>query len=456
MNKKKGIFYTIVSATAFGVTPLLCASANKLGASPETLVFLRNLFVIPVLFIVCKVMKVDLKMEKTDLKHAFIVGVFGMTATALLLYNAYLYLPVGTVTTVHFLYPVFVALIGLIVFKEKISKVKAIVLCVATAGIFFFLDPNAGDSSNVILGLILSIASGLTYAFYMSGVEIFKLNKINSYKLTLYLAIFSAIVMFFYSIVTGKLTLSQMAPLAYVYAFIIGIGTSFLAVYTLQLGIKYLGASTAAIFCMFEPVTAVIGELIVFGTPMTLFKVIGCIVILGSVTLLTILDKNAEESKEIQEGYEVRDIAGKTIMPGLIDTHLHFSGNLTDDDSEWVLEHSVQKTVVAVQQAHECLEHGLTTVGEISRSGLHIRNMIEAGVMSGLRVVGTGTGFCRTCGHGDSHRLPTWYNNESHPWAERVDGPWELRKAVRAKLRENPDAIKIWSTGGGICVGIKN
>ena len=38
----------------------------------------------------------------------------------------------------------------------------------------------------------------------------------------------------------------------------------------------------------------------------------------------------------------------------------------------------------------------------------------------------------------------------SHPWAERVDGPWELRKAVRMRLRENPDAIKIWSTGGGI------
>lgn len=148
--------------------------------------------------------------------------------------------------------------------------------------------------------------------------------------------------------------------------------------------------------------------------------------------------------------YESHDISGKTIMPGLIDTHLHFSGNLTDDDTDWVLEHPIQKTVVAVQQAHECLESGLTTVGEIGRSGLHIRNMIEAGVMTGPRVVGTGLGFARTCGHGDSHKLPVWYNEESHPWAERVDGPWELRKAVRRRLRENPDAIKIWSTGGGI------
>lgn len=158
----------------------------------------------------------------------------------------------------------------------------------------------------------------------------------------------------------------------------------------------------------------------------------------------------AGPKKEFGSGYEVRNITGKTIMPGLIDSHLHFSGNLTDDDSDWVLEDPIQKTVVAVQQAHECLEHGLTTVGEISRSGLHIRNMIEAGVMTGPRVVGTGLGFARTCGHGDSHRLPLWYNEESHPWAERVDGPWELRKAVRRRLRENPDAIKIWSTGGGV------
>ena len=158
----------------------------------------------------------------------------------------------------------------------------------------------------------------------------------------------------------------------------------------------------------------------------------------------------AGADKEIGPDYEVVDIAAKTIMPGLIDSHLHFSGNLTDDDSDWVLEDVVQKTVVAVQQAHECLENGLTTVGEISRSGIQIRNMVEAGVMKGPRVVATGLGFCRTCGHGDSHKLPSYYNDESHPWAERVDGPWDLRKAVRRRLRQNPDAIKIWSTGGGI------
>ncbi|UQZ88881.1 amidohydrolase family protein [Deltaproteobacteria bacterium Smac51] len=153
---------------------------------------------------------------------------------------------------------------------------------------------------------------------------------------------------------------------------------------------------------------------------------------------------------QVGEDYELHDISGRTIMPGLIDSHLHFSGNLTDNDTDWVMEDNLQKAVVAVQQSRECLETGLTTVGEISRFGIHIRNMIEQGVMSGPRVVATGLGFCATCGHGDSHHVSPEANKNGHPWGECVDSPWDLRKAVRRRLRENPDAIKIWATGGGI------
>jgi len=188
---------------------------------------------------------------------------------------------------------------------------------------------------------------------------------------------------------------------------------------------------------------ALVGARLIDGT--------GCEVVENSLILIE--DEKivyAGELKEFTGNYEKIDATGKTVMPGLIDSHLHFSGNLTDDDTDWVLEDVVQKTVVAVQQAKECLENGLTTVGEISRSGIAIRDMIEEDVMMGPRVIATGLGFCRTCGHGDSHRLPSSYNHDSHPWAERVDGPWDLRKAVRRRLRDNPDAIKIWSTGGGI------
>ena len=153
---------------------------------------------------------------------------------------------------------------------------------------------------------------------------------------------------------------------------------------------------------------------------------------------------------EIPEGFELRDVSGRTVMPGLVDTHLHFSGNLTDNDNDWVIESVAQKQACAVKQAYDALTHGLTTVVEIGRNGIAIRDLVNMGVMKGPRIFATGLGFCRVAGHGASHHLPLQISKDSHPWGYQADGPWELRRAIRMRLRENPDAIKIWATGGGI------
>ena len=153
---------------------------------------------------------------------------------------------------------------------------------------------------------------------------------------------------------------------------------------------------------------------------------------------------------EVPDGYEVHDATGHTVMPGLIDSHLHFSGNLTDNDNDWVIESVAQKQACAVKQAYDALTHGLTTVVEIGRNGIAIRDLVNMGIMAGPRIFATGLGFCRVAGHGDSHHLPLQISKDGHPWGDQVDGPWELRKAIRRRLRENPDGIKIWATGGGI------
>ncbi len=158
----------------------------------------------------------------------------------------------------------------------------------------------------------------------------------------------------------------------------------------------------------------------------------------------------AGEATEVPEGYTVIDAKGKTVMPGIIDTHLHFSGNLTDTDNDWVIEDIHQKQACAVKQAYDAVTHGLTTVCEIGINGIAIRNLVNMGVMKGPRIYATGRGFCRTAGHGDVHGLPFEMSKEGHPWGDQVDGPWELRHAIRMRLRENPDAIKIWVSGGGI------
>ena len=99
------------------------------------------------------------------------------------------------------------------------------------------------------------------------------------------------------------------------------------------------------------------------------------------------------EDVPAEAGYNSIDAAGKTVMPGLIDTHLHFSGNLTDDDTDWVMQPLLEKQAVAVKQAYDCLTHGLTTVCEVGRFGIHVRNCINNGVFKGPRIYATGLGF---------------------------------------------------------------
>ena len=150
------------------------------------------------------------------------------------------------------------------------------------------------------------------------------------------------------------------------------------------------------------------------------------------------------------EGYEVINVEGQYLIPGLIDTHLHFGGALSPSDVDWVLEPVLQKALVSVSQAKACLDYGITSVGDISRNGTYLRDLVNDGVLEGPRINTCGMGMSRTCGHGDTHTLPLEYVKASHPWAHIADGSDELRKMTREIARTNPDMIKIWATGGGL------
>ena len=77
--KQKGIFYTILSAVSFGIMPLLCSQAYDLGANAETLVFLRNVFAIMILFVLMKLKHISFAISRKDFKNTALVGIFGIT-----------------------------------------------------------------------------------------------------------------------------------------------------------------------------------------------------------------------------------------------------------------------------------------------------------------------------------------------------------------------------------------
>lgn len=294
--KIKGILLTVASAMLFGITPILTKMTYGMGCTPATVTFYRNLMILPVLLAIMWWKKVDLSIDRKTFGQIFVIGGIGGGVTTMLLYSSYHYISVGTATTLHFLYPVFVALICSLFYGEKLGKVKAFALAAATGGIALFFD--GGGSSMV--GIAIALLSGLTYGYYMVAVEKKGLSDMNCWKLTFYQGFSITLGLLVYQLFAGDIIFIQ-TPKVYGLLFVIAMGTSLLGVLLLQLGIRYVGATTAAIFCMFEPITSVLAGALLLHEGLPLLKGIGCAVILGAAFLVVVSGKEEPEEAQLQQ-----------------------------------------------------------------------------------------------------------------------------------------------------------
>lgn len=211
-----------------------------------------------------------------------------MTVAAL--YTSYSFIQVGSATVLHFLYPMFVSLICFFYYKERLSKAVKICLGTASFGILFFIE--LGGSS--FLGLFLALFSGITFAYYMVGIEKLGLQSLNPYVLNFYFAIVISISLLMIGLISGQLELILPVE-AYGYSFLIAVLTSIVGIICLQQGVRYLGAATASILSMFEPVTSVIFGIIILHEQLTIVKLIGCFIILSAITGLIVFNGKQTE-----------------------------------------------------------------------------------------------------------------------------------------------------------------
>lgn len=285
MNKK-GICYTIASAILFGVTPLITMLIYALGASSITVVFYRSIAVVLILAIILYMKKISFRISYRELFNIAFVAVCGSGMTTMLLFSSYQFIDTGTATNLHFLYPIFVALLCRFVYKEKLGREKYIALAMAAIGMFLFMVNGKGGS---LLGYGMAIASSLTYAFYMVYLEKSGLTHMNSYKLSFYIGIFIALETLLYHLCIPSITW-VLPPSAYAYLILLAICSSFLAVIWLQKGILFLGSTTASLFCLFEPITSLLVGMLLLDEGIYPTKLIGSIFILAALAKLVLAD----------------------------------------------------------------------------------------------------------------------------------------------------------------------
>lgn len=291
-KKTLGIIYTVLSAIIYGFTPILARMAFDGGANGITASFLRGLVSLPFLGLTLKYLKIPLGLGADRMK-VLAVGIFGMALTTMLLYMSYGYLSVGMATTVHFAYPILVTVICVFFFHEKMNlwKITALILC--TLGILTFMERSG---SSALKGVFLSLLSAATYAFYMVYIDKGNMRHIHYLKLTFYFNLIMSVVAGATGLYTGALNLS-LTPKAWILCALVSLFTSFGALPLLQLGIKYTGASTAAILSTLEPITSVILGILILQEELSFMKLIGCVLIIVSILLIA-----KSEMKEVRTG----------------------------------------------------------------------------------------------------------------------------------------------------------
>jgi imidazolonepropionase-like amidohydrolase len=156
-----------------------------------------------------------------------------------------------------------------------------------------------------------------------------------------------------------------------------------------------------------------------------------------------------------EQGASIINLKGKTLMPGLMDMHVHLNSDAEDNFLAAKGNSVPRQTVKAVKNAKKTLLAGFTTVRNLGASGysvIGVRDGINAGEVPGPRIWAAGHSISITGGHCDDNFSPPEAKSISGGVA---NGPWAVRAKVRENIKYGANTIKVCATGGVFSKGTK-
>ena len=153
-------------------------------------------------------------------------------------------------------------------------------------------------------------------------------------------------------------------------------------------------------------------------------------------------------AEALRPGDERIDLAGLTLLPGLIDMHVHLDNDPTYGGYTYLRFNDRFWSVLAVPHAERTLRAGFTTVRNVGANDWNdvgLRQAIEEGKVPGPRIVSAAWAIGSTGGHCDSTYFPPSMK-QSNPF--NFDSPDQARRSVREVRKYGAQVIKICATGG--------
>lgn len=297
-NKTGGIILAAVSSLTFGFVPFFSVTLMDAGFSPFEVLAYRWGVATIVLLAVGVLMRKSFRVPKGAWLPLLAVSFFcALTAISLLI--AYENIASGVASTIHFMYPLFVAAVMMLVFREPRSWVKlgAIILSLIGAGLLAGGDIRL-EGGNVTAGVLWAAISVIAYGTYIVGVRKTKVQEMPSLPLTVYVMGFGAVSFTVLGMIFGGVRLVPLSD-GFLWANILGIALLGTAVsnITLVAAIKRIGPTLSAILGALEPLTAVVIGVLALSEAFTLRTAAGIILIIIAVTAVVLSEGRHNDKK---------------------------------------------------------------------------------------------------------------------------------------------------------------
>ena len=282
-TKTKGYILGTIAAATYGMNPLFALPLYKAGMNPESVLFFRYMLAIPILAVMIKARGRSFKINRRETMTLIVMGLL-VAISSLTLFQSYNYMEAGIASTILFVYPIMVALIMSLVFKEKLTMMTGLCLLLALGGISMLY--KGGDGTTLSLtGTLLALASALTYAIYIVGINQTVLKSTATLTVTFYVLVFG-VTLFIIRLLTGTALTTPDKWYLWLNVLALSVFPTAISFLCTTSAIQYIGSTPTAILGALEPVTAIIFGITIFGERMTLRESIGIVMILIAVTLV--------------------------------------------------------------------------------------------------------------------------------------------------------------------------
>lgn len=280
-----GICAGIIAGVSYGTNPLFAKPLLESGVPVLVMLFFRYGISALLLAGWMLLKREPFRVKGRELSLLAVLGLL-FACSSLFLFISYEFIPSGLATTLVYLYPVFVALI--MVLLRFYPSWQTWVSIAATFGGILLLSQPSGAAQIKPLGILLAVGSALSYAFYLVIVNRSKrIKHVSEHTLTLYAlltgtALFASI----RAVQGGSFIEGVNGPGDWANLIGLALVPTMISMLTLAISSRLIGPTKTSVLGVFEPLTAILIGTFLFGEPLTMKMGLGIAVCVAAVLFM--------------------------------------------------------------------------------------------------------------------------------------------------------------------------